>query len=586
MPDTPDDTPETYRSRQLIGWLWSRYLVPFRGLIAIAFVVMVVEGSTLGALSYMLKPLFDTVFASGSDAALWAVGFGILALFVIRAIASIIAKTLLARVAQGASNAMQADLLDHLLTLDGSFYQTHPPGDLIERVQGDTLAVQGIWIVLLTGVARDLVSLIGLMAVALSIDAGWTLAALIGAPLLILPAITLQRYIRRKSMSLRNEAGLRATRLDEIFHGIHAVKLNRMEAYQAGRFRAILQRIIRAEVRSAAGRAAMPAMIDVVTGIGFFAVLVLGGREVADGTRTTGEFMAFFTAMALTFQPLRRLGELAGTWQIAAASLQRIRALFDLSPRNSRPPTSLRQPAGTTIVLQDVRLSYGETPVLNGLTFTAEAGQMTALVGPSGAGKTTVFHLLTGLVDPQSGQISIGGAPTLSLSLRDQRALFAAVSQDSALFDETLRENVLLGRADVPPATLQAALDAARVTDFVAGLPMGLDTPAGPRGSALSGGQRQRIAIARALLRDAPVLLLDEATSALDAQSEQLVADALLRLGAGRTSLVIAHRLATVRRADKIVVIDGGRVVQQGTHEALLAQGGLYADLYRLQFKD
>ncbi|MGL4321932.1 MAG: ABC transporter ATP-binding protein, partial [Paracoccaceae bacterium] len=241
--------------------------------------------------------------------------------------------------------------------------------------------------------------------------------------------------------------------------------------------------------------------------------------------------------------------------------------------------------AAPEITLRDVTFSYGETPILRGLSFTAPAGGVTALVGASGAGKTTVFHLLTGLMEPTSGQILIAGTDTATLSLPDLRANFAAVSQDAALFDETLRENILLGRADVPATALDAALSAANVSDFVASLPAGIDTPAGPRGSAMSGGQRQRVAIARAVLADAPVLLLDEATSALDAQSEALVSAALARLSQGRTTLVIAHRLSTVRNADKIVVLDQGRVAEEGTHDDLLARGGLYASLHNLQFK-
>ena len=208
---------------------------------------------------------------------------------------------------------------------------------------------------------------------------------------------------------------------------------------------------------------------------------------------------------------------------------------------------------------------------------------MTALVGPSGAGKSTVFGLLTALTAPEEGQVLLGGIDAAHLPLDDLRRNFAVVTQDAALFDETIRENVTLGR-DVPEDALRAVLDAARVSDFLADLPQGVDTPVGPRGSGLSGGQRQRVAIARALLRAAPVLLLDEATSALDATSEALVSEALARAAVGRTTLVIAHRLATVRHADKIVVMDKGRVADEGTHEALLARGGLYAELCRLQF--
>ncbi len=575
------------RKQSLFPRFWSGYLRPHLWGILLALVLMIVEGSALGGLSYLLKPLFDVVFSPGGEVALYGVGFGILGLFTTRAFTVVASRTLIWSISQKVSAAMQGNLLRHLLTLDSGFFQSNPPGVLIERVQGDTLAVQGIWSSLLTGVGRDLLGLVTLFAVAISIDLRWTLAALIGAPLLILPASLLKRYVRRKSNQLREQAGQRATRLDEIFHGIQAVKLNRMEDYQTARFRNVLNSIRRAEVKSVLGRSLMPGMIDLVTGIGFFAVLLMAGNEIASGRRTTGDFMSFFTAMSLTFQPLRRLGEMAGTWQVASASLERIYALFDTAPAYPRPAQSVVQPAAGApeIRFEAVTFSHGDAPVLRGLSFTAEAGQTTALVGASGAGKSTVFHLLTGLLEPASGQIQIGGVAASRLSLADQRKLFATVTQDSALFDETLLENVVLGRP-ISDEVRDKALDAAHVTDFLPALPAGLVTKVGPRGSALSGGQRQRVAIARALVQDAPVLLLDEATSALDAQSESIVAEALALGSKGRTTLVIAHRLATVRGADKIVVIDRGRVAEEGSHDDLLARGGLYAGLYQLQFKD
>ncbi|MFN3824361.1 MAG: ABC transporter ATP-binding protein [Pseudorhodobacter sp.] len=578
---------DPYRSSRLFGRLWTGWLRPYRGLMALAFGIMVIEGSTLGALSWMIKPLFDNVFANGDAGALVWVGGAILGLFLIRAVTSIASKTLLTTIAQRSSSAMQVDLLRHILTLDAGFFQKNPPGALIERVQGDTMAVQGVWTVFITGVGRDAVSLVGLFAVALAIDPFWTLAALVGAPLLILPALVVQRYIRRKTAAMRNEAGLRATRLDEIFHGIQAVKLNRMEDYQATRFQEIVARIVRWEIRTTAGRSTIPALIDVITGVGFFVVLMLAGPQIIDGSRSVGDFMAFFSAMALTFQPIRRLGDVAGYWQMAAASLERLFRMFDTAP-TPRPAATgwLQHPdLAPEIRLDDVRFAYeGGGPVLEGLSFTAPAGKLTAIVGASGAGKSTVFSLLTGMAEPASGRIEMGGTDIATLDLADLRSQFAVVSQDSALFDETIRENIVLGR-DMPEERLRAALDAAHVADFVASLPGGLDTAAGPRGSGLSGGQRQRVAIARALLAHAPVLLLDEATSALDAQSEALVSAALARLSAGRTTLVIAHRLATIREADLIVVMDRGRVVDQGRHEDLLARSGLYADLCRLQFQ-
>ena len=580
----PSRPENPYRSSVLFGRLWRGYLRSHRALMAAALAILLVEGGTLGALSWLLKPLFDTVFLPGATGSLLLVGLAILGLFVLRAVASVASKAMLTLIAQRSTTAMQVDLLRHVLTLDPGFFQVNPPGALIERVQGDTTAVQGVWSNVILGVGRDTAALVGLFAVALAVDPLWTAAALVGAPLLILPTLIVQRYIRRKTASMREQSGQRATRLDEVFHGITAIKLNRMEAYQTGRFAQIVARIRRAELRMAVGRSTIPALIDVVTGLGFFCVLMLAGPAIIKGERTVGDFMAFFSAMALTFQPLRRLGDLAGFWQVAAASLERLFRLFDTAPLPRPPATAtITNGLAPALRLQDVSFGYGDMPVLRGASFTAAAGQVTALVGPSGAGKSTVFALLTGLVQAQSGRVLLDDVDVATLPLDALRAQFAVVTQDAALFDETVRENLTLGR-DVADAALARALDAAQATDFVRALPQGIDTGVGPRGSGLSGGQRQRVAIARALVRDAPVLLLDEATSALDAASETRVSEALLRLAKGRTTLVIAHRLATVRAADRIVVMDQGRVVDQGTHDELLARGGLYADLCRLQF--
>ncbi len=586
--DLTGDGDARYTSGALFGRLWGSYLRPHVWLMVLAFVVLAIEGSTLGLLSWMIEPLFDTVFAPGGEASLVWVGVAILCLFLLRAVTTVVSRSLLTIISIRIASAMQIDMLRHILMQDGGFFQRNPPGALMDRVQGDTAAVQGIWQTVIVGAGRDLVALIGLFAVAIGIDWRWTLAALVGAPLLIIPSVVLQRYLRRKSAQMRDAAAARSTRLDEIFHGVNAIKLNRQEAYQTGRFMQVVRLLNRTYTKAVVAAQTMPAMIDIVTGVGFFAVLMLGGREVASGDRTVGEFMSFFTAMTLTFQPIRRLGELAGTWQIAAASLERIFRLLDTDTAEDRPVTSQRpRPDGVPgVELRDVHFAYPGVPVLNGLSFTAEAGKMTAIVGPSGAGKSTVFHLLTALAEPDAGVVRIGGQDVRALSLGDQRAFFATVSQDTALFDESLRENIVMGRDSVDAAQLDGVIRAAHLADVIAALPQGLDSPAGPRGSALSGGQRQRVAIARALIADAPVLLLDEATSALDAQSETLVAAALSQLAQGRTTLVIAHRLSTVREADKIVVMDKGRVVEEGTHEALIAQGGLYAALHALQFKE
>ena len=586
FPADQTDTRPGDRRPGLLARFWHGYLKRHAWMMVLAAVLMVVEGSTLGLLSWVLKPLFDLVFVQGQAGAIWWVGGMIFGLFTVRAVTSVANATILTRISRLTSTEMQVDLLRHVLTLDSDFFQTNPPGALMERLQGDTTAVQNVWQVLITGVGRDTVALASLAVVALMIDPVWMALALVGAPLLILPVAIAQRYIRRKAAAMRGIAAQRSTRLDEIFHGIVPVKLNGMEDYQATRFERIVGSIVRAEVKIALSRATIPALIDIATGAGFFLVLLVGGQEIISGEKTVGEFMSFFTAMALTFQPLRRLGNVAGVWQVAAASLDRLYQVFDTAPTIRSPAAPRPAPADTTVQLENVHLAYGDVPVLNGVSFTARAGQTTALVGASGAGKSTVFNLLTRLVDPASGRVTVGGADVREMNLAALRGLFSVVTQDALLFDETLRENILVGRQGVEADRLARVLADAHVADFVAQLPQGLDTPAGPRGSALSGGQRQRMAIARALLRDTPILLLDEATSALDAASEAAVQAARERLSQGRTTLVIAHRLSTIRNADKIVVMDKGRVVDEGHHDTLLARGGIYADLCRLQFGD
>ncbi len=580
-----DRTDTGMPSGELIRWLWSRYLHPHLPLLLLAMLLMAVEGGMQGALALMMEPMFDKVFLGGESTALIWVGGGMMTIFLIRAATSMGQKICLAYISSKTNASLRMDLLRHLMVLDDSFYRVHPPGYLIQRVQTDVQAINQVWNAILTGAGRDLMSLFALLGVAISIDWQWTLVVLIAAPVLVLPSHLFQRFVRARAREARDLGARLATRLDEVFHGIVPVKLNRLEAYQNARYRALTRKLVRAEVKAVAGTSAIPAMVDVMAGIGLMGVIYFGGSEIISGEKTVGEFMSFFTAIGFAFDPMRRLGTMAGTWQIAASGIERVKTLLDTQPTLVSPATPVPAPEGVPgISFADVTLRYGDTTVLNGLNLTIEPGQTTALVGASGAGKSTIFNVLTRLVDPQSGTVRIGGVAARDMDLSDLRGMFSVVSQDAALFDETLRENILLGREDVSDDHLARVLDAAHVADFLPKVG-GLDAPVGPRGANLSGGQRQRVAIARALLRDTPILLLDEATSALDAQSEKFVQDALDQLSRGRTTLVIAHRLSTVRNADKIVVMDKGQVVDEGSHDELLARGGVYAHLHDLQFK-
>ncbi|WP_085836186.1 ABC transporter ATP-binding protein [Aquimixticola soesokkakensis] len=549
---------------------------------------MALEGSVLGILSYFVQPMFDNVLVGSDGAALKWVALGAVGILSLRAVSTFTQRNLMASVQTKVSTTLQADMVAHMLTLDGDFYQDNTPGVLIERTRGDTLAASTIWNTVATSVGRDMVSLISLLGVALYTDWTWTLIAVAGAPLVLFPITVLQKRVRRATRAARAAAATVSNRLDEIFHGAVTIKLSATEKREAKRFGATLNTQRRAELKAVMGQAAIPGLIDLVAGIGLAGVLYYGGGQIVAGEKTVGEFMSFFTAIALVFEPLRRVGNISGTWQVALGSIERIHGIFEAKPTIKSPatPVALAKPAREAdITLANVSFAYGTAPVLRGATFTARAGETTALVGASGAGKSTVFNLLTRLVDATDGEITIGGQDIRTLALPQLRNLYSVVSQETLLFDESLRDNITMGETP-DPAQLTAAMDAAHVSEFVQGLGNGLDTAAGPRGSALSGGQRQRIAIARAVLRDRPVLLLDEATSALDARSEKIVQEALERLSKGRTTLVIAHRLSTIRAAHSIVVMDRGRVVDQGTHEELLARGGIYADLYRLQYSE
>jgi len=577
------------RDLPMLRWVWRDYLRPRRWILLVALTLMAIEGTMLGAFSYIVRPMFDQVFVAGHESAVKWVAAAVAGIFVARGFSAFGHRSIMRSVGVVITTDMQRDMLRHLLTLDSAYFLENSPGTLIERVRGDTTAANAIWAIVLSTAFRDVVSLVALLGVAISVDWRWTVIAVGAAPLLLVPIMSLQRYVRRKVRAARVAAGHLSTRLDEIFHGINTIKLNTAEAHEAHRFDEVVDRYVHQEKRTAVGLSAISLMPDIIAAIGFAGVLVYGGGEIIAGQKTVGEFMSFFTAMGMLFEPLRRVANLSGIWQGARTNLERIQEVFHARPAITSPEPAKPAPAApgaADIRFEEVVVSYGKESALNSASFIAKAGQTTALVGASGAGKSTVFNSLTRLVDPVSGRILIGGVGTTELTLGDLRALFSVVTQDAPMFDESLRDNIVMTTRGANEERLGAAVETANLADFVGGLAQGLDTPAGPRGSALSGGQRQRVAIARAVLRDAPVLLLDEATSALDAESEARVQAALDRLSTDRTTLVIAHRLSTIRRADKIVVMEAGRVIDEGRHEELLARGGVYARLYRLQFSE
>ena len=580
----PENTILKSNQLQLIGWLWHGYLKRHIWVLGLIIVLMMIEGSMIGGLAWMMQPLFDGVFTGGSLVQLWTIGLIVFGLFLARGILSIAHRVMMTRIARFSIADLQNDLLAHLLRLDMNFFTLNAPGYLIERVQGDVQSIASIWGLIVRGAARDLIGLLSLVIVMISIDWKWAAIALLGTPLLVGPSLIAQRYTRKQASKARDVAANMATRLDEAFHGIGTIKLNSLESYYSQRYEALTKNQIRVEVKTLFGTAVLPSLVDIMSGIGFAGVIIYGGYEIINGTKSVGQFMAFFSALGLAFEPLRRLAGIAGLLNAATVSIQRMRDILDQKPSLLGPKIPQEFSSSGDIAFKNVNLSFGKTTVLDNVSFVAAAGKTTALVGASGAGKTTIFNTLTRLFAHTSGDITISGVSNSEVDPMVLRSQISVVSQDSLLFDETLRENLTLGRDDIEEAELQRVLDMAHVSEFLSKLPKGLDSEVGPRGSSLSGGQRQRVAIARALLRNTQILLLDEATSALDSNSEKLVQKALDGLAQNRTTLVIAHRLSTIIAADQIIVMDKGRILETGTHAKLLAASGAYADLCRNQF--
>ena len=574
------------RSFTLLCRLWKDYVRRYSLLLLLAVILMSIEGGSLGLLSYQIKPMIDEVFVGANYQAMHTLALVLLGLFVVRGISSYGQRMLTIYVGMQVIKRMQINLTRHIMGLDSAFFHNNAPGVLIERVRGDTGALQNTAASALITLGRDIFSLISLLSVALYIDWAWTVIALVGAPLLVLPIMAIQKKIRRASRRARMAAAHVSMQLDEIFHGYKAIKANQTEKHEYQRTADRLHNVFRQQMKSERGKAALPTFIDFVAGVGFVGVMVYGGAEIIEGQKTLGDFMSFFAAMTLVFDPIRRLVGLGGTLSAAAANLERVYELFDHQPTINDLPRAeyLPKPNGD-IVFRDVWFSYADQPIIRGLNLRVAAGSMTALVGESGSGKTTLLNLLCRFEDPQRGGISIGGIDIRKVSISSLRASIAMVTQETALFDQSIRDNIAYGDWNASDEAIGKAADLAMVTEFTDTLSAGLNTLAGPRGSNLSGGQRQRVVLARTLLRNAPIFLLDEATSALDVRTEKSIQRALDQVTRDRTTIVIAHRLSTIQQADYIYVLDKGKVVESGNHIDLLKQKGHYAKLYAQLFK-
>ena len=571
--------------KPLFKWFWSLYVREHFGLLFTALIFMSIEGSMLGLLSYSIKFLFDNVLVSKDTSSILIVAVVIFSIFSIRAIAGFVHRLLTVNVCQKIIKVIQDRMVAHLLNMDVGFHQKNSPGILMDRVRADSKALsESVGEAFMT-VGRDGFSLISLLAVVFFIDWKWSLIAFLGIPFLVLPILLLQGLVRSRAGENRDYESKANVRLDEIFHGITDIKLNRAEGRERNKFFDILQLTHKVRLRLEAGMAGIPAMIDVIAAIGFLAVMVFGAIDITSGSKTIGEFMSFFTAMALIFEPLRRLSNVSGNIQVAMASLERVFKIFEEKSSIVFPTLSSVEKKFDKIGIEfdSVHFSYEDKKVLENITFEIEEGTSNAIVGYSGSGKTTLFNLITRLIDPSSGLIKLNGINIKDFCLNDLRSLISVVRQDGMVFDETILENIRFGKPTASDGEIREAAKMAYVDEFTNELKDGLNTVVGPRGSTLSGGQRQRISIARAFLRKSPLLLLDEPTSALDSKSEELIQKSLSNLAKHSTTITIAHRLSTIVDSDKVLVLDNGKIVGQGKHSKLLLENSLYSNLFKSQ---
>jgi len=572
----------------LMGRLWRESIRGYVGWLGLAIVCMVIMAAANAFSAYMMRPIVDEVFVTKDEDMLWPVGLVVIATFLLKGMANYGQAMLMSFVGLKIIADMQNKLFTHLASLEISFFHDNPSGTLISRFTVDVHQMKTAVSTGLTGFGRDLMSLIGLVGVMFYQDMELAAAAFIIFPIAIYPISRIGKRIRKVTANTQQEIGLFTTILNQTFQGIRIVKAYGMEAYEGTRIGQAVERILKLNLKAARTREMSRPIMETLGGAAIFVVIIYGGGRVIDGVTTAGAFFSFITALLMAYEPMKRLANLNSSIQEGLASAQRLFDVLDREPgiKDRDTATPLKNVVGE-IRLDDVMFSYNDdTTALNGLSIEVPAGKTVALVGASGGGKSTILNLIPRFYDADAGRVSIDGRDVTDVTLASIYANVALVSQEVTLFDDTVYANIAYGRGGATEEEIKEAARNAAAHDFIMGLPDGYDTIVGEQGIRLSGGQRQRLAIARAMVKNAPVLLLDEATSSLDTESERHVQAALEKLMTGRTTLVIAHRLSTVVDADFIYVIEKGRVVETGTHAQLLAKDTTYKRLYELQFSN
>ena len=542
-------------------------------------------GASTGFVPLVIRYLFDDILPSSDRSRLYLAPVVILVVIVLRAVSQYLGSYLTEAVGQSITADLRHQLAEQILDLPQSYVDRNSSTVLVSRVLTDVSLVKSGIVDGFSSIFKDSLTLVVLVCVAFYQDWLLSLIAFILFPVAILPILNSSKKVRRHSSKGQLSLAKLASFLQESVIGLRVVKIFGMQAYELSRFDQENQTVLKAALKTTRAKLANQPLMEVIGAIGFSAVLVYGGENVIAGTRTTGNFFAFLTSLYLCYAPFKGIARSNSILQQGVSAASDLFNILDTKPEpfEASSPQSLNS-VSEGLVARNVCFGYGDELVIDDLSLELPCSGTVALVGPSGGGKSTIIDLLCRFYDPSSGVISIDGIDIRQLSLASLRSLISVVDQNTFLFNDTVANNIAYGLSSASSPQIEAAARAANAHDFIIQLPEGYATLIGENGTMLSGGQRQRIAIARALIKDAPLLFLDEATSALDSASEQVVQEALDRLMADRTTLVVAHRLSTVVNADCICVISGGRVVESGNHATLLARGGTYADLFSTQF--
>ncbi|MBF8299881.1 MAG: msbA [Acidobacteria bacterium] len=564
------------------------YARPHRARLVAALGAMVLYGAASAGVAALLQPIFDEVLPSRENLAPIAVA--ILAVYLCKGIGAYLSGYLMTDVGQRVVRDLRNVLFRHILGQSVAFFSMQTTGRLMSRITNDVGQVQRAVSETIGDLTRESLSLVGFAALLFYYDARLAIVCLTGAPLVVYPLVRLGQRVRRTARRSQEALEQMSHLSTEAIAGHRIVKAFGAEGREADRFERASQHFYRTSMKVTSVLSVLPPLMEFIGGIAFVAALVYGSQEIVAGRLSPGEFTAFIVALFMMYAPAKRLSRVNADLQQAMAAGERIFEILDSHNEvQERPGAAECPPFGHRIEFRDVQFGYGGTSgpaTLDGVSFAIRAGQMLAIVGRSGAGKTTLVNLLPRFYDVTGGSIRMDGRDIRDVTLASLRSQIGIVTQETVLFDDTIAANIAYGRQGATPEEIEAAARAAHAHEFIAQIDRGYETMIGERGQRLSGGQRQRVAIARAILRDSPILILDEATSSLDAESEMLVQDALSNLMRNRTSCVIAHRLSTVRRADAIVVLERGRVVESGTHDTLMAGGGAYAKLYELQLQE